>query len=303
MSPALVSVIVPCYNHQNFVIDCINSICAQDYESVELIIIDDGSKDNSVIEIKKSLKRCEARFERFEFRARENKGLCATLNEALSWCRGEFCIVIASDDIMNSDRISKQVSVFYEKKNLEPELVAIYSGVEMIDGDGQFIKNKYGNNSFSSFKDVFLRTEFLPTPTCMVLTDKLRASGGYNDNFKIEDFYIRVKLTVNGGKFYTIKQPLVKYRMHSDNMSGKSDLIWNGVVQILDEYKSHPLYQKALAMSMMIHAHDLQQYDNRKALLKIFEAVKLSSSVILTKSMLKILIKIFIFTPVKYIKE
>lgn len=51
----LVSVVIPCYNHENFVQGCIQSVIDQTYQNIELIIIDDGSKDNSVLKIK----RCE----------------------------------------------------------------------------------------------------------------------------------------------------------------------------------------------------------------------------------------------------
>ncbi|MCD2506173.1 glycosyltransferase family A protein, partial [Staphylococcus aureus] len=70
----------------------------QDYENIELIIIDDGSKDNSVIKIQEMVECCKQRFTRFEFRSRANIGLSATLNEALEWCEGEYFSALASDD-------------------------------------------------------------------------------------------------------------------------------------------------------------------------------------------------------------
>ena len=95
----LVSIVIPCYNHSQFVQETIQSIIDQDYENIELIIIDDGSKDNSVEVIQEMIPACEERFVRFEFRYRPNKGLCATLNEALEWCEGEYFSPLASDDI------------------------------------------------------------------------------------------------------------------------------------------------------------------------------------------------------------
>lgn len=80
----LVSVVIPCYNHENYVQECIKSAIEQDYENIELIIIDDGSKDESVNKIQELVPGCEKRFCRFEFRTRPNKGLCKTLNEALA---------------------------------------------------------------------------------------------------------------------------------------------------------------------------------------------------------------------------
>ncbi|MGA6331370.1 glycosyltransferase family 2 protein, partial [Acinetobacter baumannii] len=101
----LVSIVIPCYNHANFVQDCIQSVIAQTYQNIELIIIDDGSKDGSVEKIQEFIGECEKRFVRFEFRNRPNKGLSATLNEALEWCQGEYFSAIASDDMMLNDKI------------------------------------------------------------------------------------------------------------------------------------------------------------------------------------------------------
>ena len=293
-SVPLVSVIVPCYNHSAYVGYCIKSIIEQDYAEIELIIIDDGSKDSSVIEIQKFVSQCEERFERFEFRSRCNKGLCSTINEALNWCQGDFCVIFASDDIMMPDRISKQVSKFLEMVKIEPNLVAIYSGVEMIDSKGEYIKHKLGSNRFSGFEQAFLRTEFLPTPTCIVLTEKLRSVGGFNPNFMIEDLFIRLKLTDAGGVFYTMKEPLVKYRQHSDNMSSKSDLIWRGVKEILSEYSGHRLYKNALATSMLIQAHDIQKVSKISALKQIRNAFVLCPKLIFTKSVAKLIVKMFL---------
>ena len=64
----LVSIIVPCYNHQDYIQACIESIIGQDYRNLEFIIIDDGSKDRSAEKIKALENQCKARFSRFEFR-------------------------------------------------------------------------------------------------------------------------------------------------------------------------------------------------------------------------------------------
>ncbi|WP_083829471.1 glycosyltransferase family A protein [Oceanimonas sp. GK1] len=97
----LVSVVIPCYNHAQFVQESIQSVIDQDYENIELIIIDDGSKDNSVEVIQEMIPACEERFKRFEFRHRPNKGLCATLNEGIGLAAGDIIGFCSSDDILH----------------------------------------------------------------------------------------------------------------------------------------------------------------------------------------------------------
>ena len=115
----LVSVVIPCYNHENFVQDCIKSVIDQTYENIELIIIDDGSKDGSVQKIQEMSAACQKRFTRFEFRYRPNKGLSETLNEALEWCEGLYLSPIASDDQMLKQKIQLQVNFLEKNKQSE----------------------------------------------------------------------------------------------------------------------------------------------------------------------------------------
>ena len=110
----LVSVVVPCYNHERYVKECIQSIIDQSYKNIELIVIDDGSKDASVAVIEGLRGACEERFTRFEFSARENRGLCNTLNQALDWCQGEYFAAIASDDQWLPFKTEKQVEYLEE---------------------------------------------------------------------------------------------------------------------------------------------------------------------------------------------
>ncbi len=90
MSNPLVSVIIPAYNHENYVQECINSIIEQTYKNIELIIVDDGSKDSTWNKIQEMKAVCEKRFVRVHFETKENEGTCKTLNKLLSLAKGEF---------------------------------------------------------------------------------------------------------------------------------------------------------------------------------------------------------------------
>src|SRR5690554_4831249 len=147
----LVSIVIPCYNHAQFVQESIQSVIEQDYENIELIIIDDGSKDNSVEVIQEMIPACEERFVRFEFRYRPNKGLCATLNESLEWCEGEYLSCIASDDIMRPDKTSYQVSYLNANKNT----IGVFGGVDILDDATGRVSSSLKKFRKNNFNDIF----------------------------------------------------------------------------------------------------------------------------------------------------
>ena len=94
----LVSVIIPAYNHESYVQECIQSIIDQTYRSIELIILNDGSTDKTHSFITEMLPACRDRFTHIEYIDKPNEGLIKTLNLGLSKIRGTFIYPIASDD-------------------------------------------------------------------------------------------------------------------------------------------------------------------------------------------------------------
>ena len=104
---SLVSVLIPAYNHEKYVQETIQSIINQTYQNIELIIIDDGSKDSTWNKINEKKELCEKRFSNTIFITRKNKGACETENELFSKANGEFVFLIASDDKAEPNAIKK----------------------------------------------------------------------------------------------------------------------------------------------------------------------------------------------------
>lgn len=239
---ALVSVIIPCYNHENFVQDCIQSIINQDYQNIELIIIDDGSKDNSVQKIEEMVPLCKERFTRFEFRHRPNKGLCRTLNEALEWVRGEYLSTVASDDIWVKEKTTLQAQ--YLDNN--PDSVAVFGNITLIDEYNNIIQEYKMSFKRHRFEDIFLHRFYIPTPTNMARTKDIKKTGGYNPNFIIEDWYMWLKLAESGKFLDCLPETLAYYRRHDDNLSSKAILMHKGRLEIAQEFSNHKKYKRAL---------------------------------------------------------
>lgn len=115
----LVSVIVPSYNHESFIGDCIMSIMEQTYENIEIILVDDFSKDRT-FEIASRLlsyPKAKKRFRRIVLERKEqNKGAHHSINLGLSLAQGKFIAIINSDDMYHKNRLSIMISEMKEKE-------------------------------------------------------------------------------------------------------------------------------------------------------------------------------------------
>ncbi|WP_407305258.1 glycosyltransferase family 2 protein [Acinetobacter sp.] len=268
MTMPLVSVIIPCYNHEKFVQDSIRSVINQSYENIELIIIDDGSKDSSIEKIKEMIVLCKQRFTRFEFISRSNKGLSTTLNEALEWCEGEYLSPQDSDDIMLSNKIEKQVKILSDNKNI----VAVFGAIYLIDEENQNIgEESIAESNLYDFKSIILNEHRIFCPTQMIRAVHLNRVGGYKDGLIIEDWYMWLKLA-KIGDLLVVPDFFAKYRQHDKNTIKQLDKMHNGRLDVLSFFKDSPYYEKALRNIYWLNCLELAAKSNYeiKYILKLF---------------------------------
>ena len=135
MSHPLVSVIVPSYNHENYVIEALDSIKEQSYNNIELIIIDDGSTDDSRLQIKKWCQENKLSFSDLIYVEQPNNGVSSALNRGIKLSSGEFLSICASDDKFDEDKISMLVSYCEKNKKVK----AIFTDAYLIDSSSKVI--------------------------------------------------------------------------------------------------------------------------------------------------------------------
>lgn len=237
----LVSIVIPCYNHERFVQDSIQSVIDQTYDHIELIIIDDGSKDGSVAKIQEMVDICEQRFSRFEFRHRDNIGLSATLNEALEWCRGQYYSALASDDQILPDKTKYQIE-FLENNQ---DIAAVFGGVQLIDENNIRLDKIISKTRSYDFKDILMHKHDLPAPTQMIRMKDIKKVGGHDSSLYIEDWYMWLKLSQHHGIFY-INQVFALYRHHDNNNSKNFEKMHEARIEILSLFKDSDFYEEAL---------------------------------------------------------
>lgn len=282
MELPLVSVVIPCYNHENFVQDCIQSVIDQTYQNIELIIIDDGSSDGSVNKIQEMTELCQNRFTNFEFRHRPNKGLSATLNEAIEWCQGKYYSVIASDDMMLKDKTKKQVA-FLE---IDIDCVAVCGGVYIIDENSNEISKRVLKSKEFKFDQIIMLEHELPAPTQMIRLAVIKKVGGYDTQLNIEDWYMWL-LLANEGKIVYIQELFSKYRNHEYNTFKRISIMHDARVSILKNYENHVLYSKAKNRVMWINACEFTKSSKIVALKKMLSIVYKRPSSIFTYDMFR----------------
>ncbi|WP_417566231.1 glycosyltransferase [Marinobacter sp.] len=290
MPKDLVSIVVPCFNHEKYVQECIKSIISQDHENIELIVIDDGSTDGSVRKIEELVSKCKERFFRFEFRSRGNKGLCGTLNEAISWCKGEYYATIASDDLMLPHKISTQVGYFLRN----PECDAVFGSANIIDKNGNIVGKRRAAKRTVVFEDLFLMRYSLCAPTQLIRTSSIRGAGNYPVGCYIEDWYMWLRLTYLHARIHVIPDTLVNYRRHEDNASSKLELMSENRTKIVEDYRKHNLYEFARAAVYLSAAIDVQPI-NKFSSLKFFRmALSKNRLVLFEKRTFYYFLKMFI---------
>lgn len=283
-SEPLVSVVIPCYNHAQFVQDCIQSVIDQTYANIELIIIDDGSKDQSVEKIEEMLDKCRSRFSRFEFRHRPNKGLSATLNEALEWCQGKYFSVIASDDMMLKDKTQVQVSYLL---NADDNVTGVFGGYQLIDNKNKAIECSVRPHNQFSHNQIIMHNFELPAPTALLKLNKIREVGGYLENIKLEDWYMWLKLTENGDELVYISEKLCNYRTHNDNFSKNLDLMHYERIRVLNFFKNNKNYHSAMRNIEWYQITDHLKNSKKKSLLQFFQMIKKYPFEIFSRNMVR----------------
>ena len=234
----LVSVIISCFNHQDFIRPCIESVVRQTYQNFELIVFDDGSSDNSPA-ILEELSRKHG----FYFQVHENIGLSKTLNKALAMAKGKYVSPLGSDDILMLDKLEKQIA-YLERY---PDIALLGGNILCIDNAG-IIRTQQKITPFREvdFNTVMLNPKQGPAaPTMMIRTEILREIGGYNPNNNLEDLYLWLKITSSGHKIVILNDVLAYYRKHDYNTTKNYRFMTESILAIFQDYQDEAVYAGA----------------------------------------------------------
>jgi alpha-1,3-rhamnosyltransferase len=236
-----VSIIVPSHNHGKYISQCIESIVCQTYRNYELIVIDDGSTDDSRVILSKLQ-------EKFNFLLifQKNIGLVNTLNRAiLDFAKGEYLAFCASDDYWFAEKIEMQVK--YLEQN---DAVAMCYGKSVAVDENSIVNNKYTlaiNKNLRGghiFRNIILG-EFHPPVNYMIRKNVLIEVGLYNSRIHTEDFYMNLKISEKYQIGY-INEFMAYYRVIQAEQKRLNLKIFHSKISCVNEYKNNILYSKAI---------------------------------------------------------
>ncbi|MBX9597225.1 MAG: glycosyltransferase family 2 protein [Burkholderiales bacterium] len=186
----LVTVIVPCYNHEKYVETCLDSIFRQTYKNIEVIVVDDYSKDNSTQVINEVNKKYNFKF----IKHTENWGLTKTLNDVIyNHANGKYIKCIASDDFLTDECVELLTNEIEKNGN---SFAFVYGKAQTFfyDKSGDVIEKDIIGKP-TDFLGLYTQRENL-IPAMSVLFNRMHFIEvlGFDESIYIEDFYIWLTL-------------------------------------------------------------------------------------------------------------
>lgn len=269
-----VSIILPTYNRAYLIGRAIQSILNQTYQDFEIIIIDDGSKDDTE-KIIRGFKEKDNRIKYISFDA--NKGAAAARNAGIKMSKGEYITFQDSDDEWVIDKLEKQMKVI----ETSSENIVVYCGFWRIDGDEKIyipdinILNREGN-----INKELLKGNFVDTPSILLPKKNLEKVGMFDENLsRLQDWDLAIRLS----KYYNFKlidEPLYISYVLSDSISANYEALIIAMQIILAKYQDEIYKDHKIIKAWSIKFNSIAKYllnnnDIKKAKQLYWRAIKL----------------------------
>ncbi|MFK3798656.1 MULTISPECIES: glycosyltransferase family 2 protein [unclassified Pseudomonas] len=237
-SMPLVSIIAPCYNAEKYLHVAMASIFAQDYPNFEVIIVDDGSSDNSVA----MLQALQSTYD-FQLYSQVNQGVSAALNHGLKYARGQYVCTPDLDDIM----LPSSVRVRADYLDQHPEVGCVGALIIYMDSDGNDTKaQKLSVIQKLSFDEILADAVVVGAPVSLYRMDALRAVEFYDPDIRVQDFQMTLKIASKGYEVHVLPVSVTRYRRHPNNLSRRYKVLLDADMRTIAPYRWHPAYDKGL---------------------------------------------------------
>jgi glycosyltransferase involved in cell wall biosynthesis len=206
-----VSVLIPAYNAEKFIQRTIMSVLTQTYKNLEIIVLDDGSKDKTG-DIVRLMQQRDARI---RYYYQDNRGLSDTRNRLISLARGEFIAFIDHDDEWLDLKLEKQM-LFFQKN---PELGMVFADAYIRNNNkiiGRCFKERKPSKGSVFYRYLF-SDNFVPLLTAILSRDILVKFMPFNTNYEVNEEFEMFLRIARDYEFDYINEPLAVYYVHGSN--------------------------------------------------------------------------------------
>lgn len=210
-----VSIIIPSYNSAQWVCNAVNSCLCQSHRNCEIIVVDDGSTDNT----RELLLQCYG--ETIRYIHQENRGLAGARNTGLRHAQGDFIQFLDADDEITPLKIKTQLRTFYE----HPESSVVFSDYEFFDNSAPEVitpspesyKEKYKSGNLWKY---FLTGNFIVCHAALARKEDVVAAGCFDESLRAcEDYDLWMRMAGQGKIFYYSEGVMARYRVTPGSMS------------------------------------------------------------------------------------
>jgi len=282
----LVSIIIPCYNHEQYIIKTLESVIKDDYKLKEIILIDDGSKDNSFQIAKDFLSANKEAVFAYQCLRQENQGITKTLNKMIGLANGEFITILASDDFLTDHSISNRVE--YLEQN--PHKKAVIGKAYIVDEDNRITSYDAAKKLFRANskmlesdlinKELTMRWSAVG-PSLLQKKEVYDEVGLYNENLRVEDrdFYLRI---IRKNLLGYVDVPVACYRVHSGNTSRTKTIAERGdlLTEVCNVNIQHSIYDFSWDEKLFLASYRIDKTLIRRKVFKLLLAWKAIRAVI-----------------------
>lgn len=204
-----VSIIIPTYNASKYIIQTLESVIVQSFNDYEIIIVDDCSKDDTVLKINNYLNKINVNFNLII--NEKNLGVAISRNKGISVAKGQFIAFLDSDDMWDKDKLDKQITFMREN-----DYIFSYTNQYSINEDNQIIRSKNKIKKVVKYKTLLKRT-YISTSSVVIDINKI---GKFSmPNYRRGQDYATWLILLRDVNAYGLEERLLKYRVSSGSLS------------------------------------------------------------------------------------
>ncbi len=229
MPMPLVSVIIPTYNSARYVTTAIDSVLAQTVDDFEVLVVDDGSTDNT-------RELLSHRGQSVRYLYQNNAGVSAARNHGIAQSRGRYIAFLDADDIWLPHKLERQLTAL----DTAPATQLCYSAHFVVDDALQALSVRRSGHGNSALEALLFRGNVVGSPSSVIVERGLMESEGFDTRLSHSadwDMWIRL---ARRASFLYVDEPLIKYRRHDTNMSRNIALMESDSLLVLHKGLNHP---------------------------------------------------------------